>query len=125
MGQRVINPWTWQDQFAFVQANEISHEKRTLLRFGRNLKTTGNYVNSSLAKVEALKAGYDEAIMLNRAGLISECTGENIFVVKDGVIRTPPLSTSILPGITRDVAHVEDVDSVVVSSSSRRTDSPS
>ncbi len=43
-------------------------------------KTTGNYVNSSLAKVEALKAGYDEAIMLNPDGLVSECTGENIFV---------------------------------------------
>ena len=43
-------------------------------------KTTGNYVNSSLAKVEALKAGYDEAIMLNGQGLVSECTGENIFV---------------------------------------------
>ena len=45
-------------------------------------KTTGNYVNSSLAKVEALKAGYDEAIMLNRAGLVSECTGENVFVAR-------------------------------------------
>ena len=43
-------------------------------------KTTGNYVNSSLAKVEALKAGYDEAIMLNPQGFVSECTGENIFV---------------------------------------------
>ena len=48
-------------------------------------KTTGNYVNSSLAKVEALKAGYDEAIMLNPQGLVSECTGENIFVARNGV----------------------------------------
>ena len=47
-------------------------------------KTVGNYVNSSLAKVEALKAGYDEAIMLNPAGLVGECTGENIFVVRQG-----------------------------------------
>ena len=45
-------------------------------------KTTGNYVNSSLAKVEALKAGYDEAIMLNPEGLVSECTGENIFAAR-------------------------------------------
>ncbi len=55
-------------------------------------KTTGNYVNSSLAKVEALKAGYDEAIMLNPNGFVTECTGENIFVVRDGVLITPPLS---------------------------------
>jgi branched-chain amino acid aminotransferase len=65
-------------------------------------KTTGNYVNSSLAKVEALKAGYDEAIMLNPAGLVSECTGENIFVVRNGVVITPPLSSGALEGITQD-----------------------
>lgn len=64
-------------------------------------KTTGNYVNSSLAKVEALNAGYDEAIMLNRAGLVSECTGENIFVSRNGVILTPPLSSGALEGITQ------------------------
>jgi branched-chain amino acid aminotransferase len=65
-------------------------------------KATGFYINSTLAKVEALKAGYDEAIMLNSQGVVAECTGENIFVVKDGVVRTPPLSTGILDGITRD-----------------------
>ena len=54
-------------------------------------KTTGNYVNSSLAKVEALKAGYDEAIMLNPDGLVSECTGENIFAARRGILITPPL----------------------------------
>ena len=64
-------------------------------------KTTGNYVNSSLAKVEALKAGYDEAIMLNRAGLVSECTGENIFAVRGGTIITPPLASGALEGITQ------------------------
>ena len=64
-------------------------------------KTTGNYVNSSLAKVEALKAGYDEAIMLNRQGLVSECTGENIFCVRNGKIITPPLSSGALEGITQ------------------------
>ena len=64
-------------------------------------KTTGNYVNSSLAKVEALNAGYDEAIMLNKAGLVSECTGENIFVVRNGRIVTPPLSAGALEGITQ------------------------
>jgi branched-chain amino acid aminotransferase len=65
-------------------------------------KTTGNYVNSSLAKVEALKAGYDEAIMLNRSGLVSECTGENIFVSRGGRLITPPLSAGALEGITQD-----------------------
>ena len=65
-------------------------------------KTTGNYVNSSLAKVEALKAGYDEAIMLNPDGLVSECTGENIFAARRGVLITPPISAGALPGITQD-----------------------
>jgi branched-chain amino acid aminotransferase len=65
-------------------------------------KTTGNYVNSSLAKVEALKAGYDEALMLNSQGLVSECTGENIFVARHGVIVTPPLSAGALEGITQN-----------------------
>jgi branched-chain amino acid aminotransferase len=64
-------------------------------------KTTGNYVNSSLAKVEALKAGYDEAIMLNPAGLVSECTGENIFVARHGTLVTPPLVSGALEGITQ------------------------
>jgi branched-chain amino acid aminotransferase len=65
-------------------------------------KTTGNYVNSSLAKVEALKAGYDEAIMLNPDGLVSECTGENIFAARKGTLVTPPISAGALPGITQD-----------------------
>ncbi|MFZ2087664.1 MAG: branched-chain amino acid transaminase [Desulfobaccales bacterium] len=64
-------------------------------------KTVGNYVNSILAKREALQGGYDEAILLDTEGYVSEASGENIFMVKDNVLRTPPL-TSILPGITRD-----------------------
>ncbi len=63
-------------------------------------KTCGDYVNSILAKREALLDGFDEAIMLDTQGLVSECTGENIFVVRDGKIRTPPLY-SVLDGITR------------------------
>jgi branched-chain amino acid aminotransferase len=65
-------------------------------------KTVGNYVNSTLAKVEALKAGYDEAIMLAPNGLIAECTGENIFCVRDGIILTPPTSAGALEGITQN-----------------------
>ena len=69
-------------------------------------KTTGNYVNSSLAKVEALKAGYDEAIMLAPSGLVAECTGENIFVARQGKLLTPPLSAGALEGITQSTVHV-------------------
>jgi branched-chain amino acid aminotransferase len=65
-------------------------------------KGTGMYINSSMAKVEALKAGYDEAILLSPQGYVSECTGENIFVVRDGVISTPPTSDAgALQGITQ------------------------
>jgi branched-chain amino acid aminotransferase len=65
-------------------------------------KGTGMYINSSMAKVEAIKAGYDEAILLSPQGYISECTGENLFVVKDDVIYTPPVSAGALEGITQD-----------------------
>jgi branched-chain amino acid aminotransferase len=64
-------------------------------------KTCGNYVNSILAKLEVTKDGYDEAIMLDTEGYICEASGENIFIVRHGRMKTPPL-TSILPGITRD-----------------------
>ncbi|MGE5820044.1 MAG: branched-chain amino acid transaminase [Deltaproteobacteria bacterium] len=64
-------------------------------------KAAGNYINSVLAKTEVKKAGYDEAIMLDTEGYVSEASGENIFVVRNGKVKTTPL-TSILPGITRD-----------------------
>src|SRR6266568_6504641 len=64
-------------------------------------KATGQYINSSLAKVEALNAGYDEAIMLNVAGYIADGSGQNAFMVKDGVVYTPPVSAGCLDGITR------------------------
>jgi branched-chain amino acid aminotransferase len=64
-------------------------------------KVTGQYVNSILAKREALMAGYQEAIMLDQNGYVSEASGENIFLVRDGAILTPPLSSAILGGITR------------------------
>ena len=65
-------------------------------------KTTGNYVNSSLAKVEALQAGYDEAVMLAPNGLVAECSGENLFVARHGTLLTPPLSAGALEGITQN-----------------------
>jgi len=64
-------------------------------------KAAGNYVNSILAKIEAKEDGYDEAVMLDTNGFVSEATGENIFIVRDGIIKTTPW-TSILGGITRD-----------------------
>jgi len=65
-------------------------------------KATGVYLNSMLATTEVRRAGYDEAIMLNHDGYIADGPGENIFVVKNGRLLTPPLAMSILPGITRD-----------------------
>ncbi len=65
-------------------------------------KACGHYMNSQLAKMEAVLAGYDEAIMLDIDGYVCEGTGENFFMVKDGVIYTPPPQASILLGITRD-----------------------
>ncbi|HIC91232.1 MAG TPA: branched-chain amino acid transaminase [Syntrophaceae bacterium] len=64
-------------------------------------KICGNYVNSILAKKEVTREGYDEAVLLDPEGYVCEATGENIFIVKDGGLKTPP-PTSILPGITRD-----------------------
>lgn len=64
-------------------------------------KAAGNYVNSVLAKVEVKADGYDEALMLDTNGFVSEATGENMFIVRRGIIKTTPL-TSILEGITRD-----------------------
>ena len=65
-------------------------------------KSCANYANSFLAKNKAIKAGYDEAILLNQHGTISEGPGENIFIIKDNLIKTPPLSDDVLKGITRD-----------------------
>jgi branched-chain amino acid aminotransferase len=73
------------------------HVNATMVRS----KTTSNYANSLLAKREALKDGYDEAMLLDTDGYVAEGSGENVFIVRKGVIKTPPL-TSILEGITRD-----------------------
>ena len=65
-------------------------------------KTSANYANSALIKMEAVLDGYSEGIALNPDGLLSEGSGQNLFVVRDGIVYTPPLSASVLPGITRD-----------------------
>jgi branched-chain amino acid aminotransferase len=76
-------------------------------RYGPNTlppaaKASGQYINSVLAKHEANRCGYDEAILLNEQGFIADGSGENVFVARDGVLYTPPTSDSCLPGITRD-----------------------
>ncbi len=70
-------------------------------------KICGQYVNSVLAKREAMKSGYDEAILLDGQGLVAEASGENIFMIKRGRLKTPPLRSAILEGITRDtILHI-------------------
>jgi branched-chain amino acid aminotransferase len=65
-------------------------------------KAGANYMNSQLIKIDAVAMGFDEGIALDRGGFVSEGSGENIFLVRDGLLRTPPLSGSVLPGITRE-----------------------
>ena len=65
-------------------------------------KACGYYINSILAKVEAVQDGYDEAILLDPSGFVSEGSGENIFVLRNGTLHTPPLASGCLDGITRD-----------------------
>jgi branched-chain amino acid aminotransferase len=98
-------------------ANGVRAKVSSWQRIGANMiptgaKASGVYINSSLAKVEAVKAGYDEAILLNEHGRVAEGSGENVFVVKDGVLKTPPLSEGVLQGVTRDTvfAFANDLD---------------
>lgn len=105
--QTIIACWPW-GAYLGPEALErgISIKTSTFARSPVNssmsrAKASGNYLNSILAKIEAKEDGYDEAIMLDTAGYVSEATGENIFIVRDNIIKTTPL-TSILGGITRD-----------------------
>ncbi len=86
-----------------VRCNVSSWRRINALTLPPQAKASANYANAALAKIEALKAGYDEAILLNTNGLVSEGTGENIFRVERGILSTPPTGTAgILRGITRD-----------------------
>ena len=104
----VIMSWPWG---AYLGEEGLRQGIRAKIsswqRIGANViphvaKATGVYLNSMLAVTEANRAGYDEAILLTAEGYVADGSGENIFVVRDGEISTPSLSTSILPGITRD-----------------------
>ena len=87
-------------------------------------KATGVYLNSMLAVTEANNAGYDEAILLTAEGTVADGSGENIFVVRDGVLYTPDLATGILPGITRDTVMqiAQDLGYTVVEKALIRSD---
>jgi len=103
-----VAAWRWG---AYLGKNALTHGVRCMVSSWRRInpltlppqaKCSANYANASLAKIEAVKAGYDEAIMLNTQGMVSEGTGENIFRVKRGVLSTPNAAAGILRGITRD-----------------------
>jgi branched-chain amino acid aminotransferase len=104
----VIMCWPWgaylgeEGQKAGITAMISSWKRVGPNTIPHAAKATGIYLNSMLATHEARRAGYDEAILLTDDGYVADGPGENVFAVKDGLISTPPLSTSILPGITRE-----------------------
>jgi branched-chain amino acid aminotransferase len=104
----VIMSWPWGTYLGEEGVkNGIRVKVSSWKRVGPNTiphaaKATGIYLNSMLAVSEANRAGYDEAILLTDDGFVADGSGENVFIVKDGTIVTPPLATSILPGITRE-----------------------
>ena len=105
-----ISCWEWK--MGESKAGKFSGAKCKISKWIRidsksqpmKAKSAANYSNAALARMEALNAGYDEAIMLNNKGHVAEGSAENIFVVKNGRITTPPLDADILDGITRDSA---------------------
>lgn len=103
-----IAVWPWGTYLgAEGLQNGVRAKTASWVRIGANMIPTGTkacgvYINSSLAKVEAVKSGYDEAILLNEHGRVAEGSGENIFVVKNGTLLTPPLAEGVLEGITRE-----------------------
>jgi branched-chain amino acid aminotransferase len=102
----VIAVWPWgaylgeEGQRHGIRCKVASWRRMSTDSFIPEAKASGQYLNSILAKVESAKAGYDEAIMLDHHGNVSEGSGENVFVVRDGHIFTPPMHASILDGIT-------------------------
>lgn len=102
-----IAAWPWgaylgeDAKLAGIHAKVSSWRRMSADSLIPHAKASGQYLNSILAKLESLKAGYDEAIMLDDHGFVSEGSGENIFVVRNGQLLTPPQSAAILDGITR------------------------
>ncbi len=104
----VIAAWPWDTYLGEdalkhgVAVGVSSWRQRGINATPPAIKATGQYINSSLARIEANRHGYAEAVLLNEEGRVCEGTGENLFIVKKGVIYTPPVSDGILEGITRD-----------------------
>ncbi|MGH7786992.1 MAG: branched-chain amino acid transaminase [Candidatus Binatia bacterium] len=102
-----IAAWPWGSYLGDAGVRDgIRVKTSSFQRFSVNTmmtkaKVVGHYVNSILASVEVRRSGYDEALLLDTDGYVSECSGENIFIVKNGRVKTSPLG-SVLPGITRD-----------------------
>jgi branched-chain amino acid aminotransferase len=107
--QTLIAAWPWGSYLGDegvkhgVRAKTSSYQSLDHTALARAAKGTGQYLNSILAKIEVLKAGYDEAVMLTEQGHVAEGSGENIFCVRGGVLMTPPTSDGVLEGITRDI----------------------
>lgn len=128
--ETVIMSWPWGAYLGEdSQTRGVTAKISSWKRVGPNTiphvaKATGIYLNSMLATTEARRAGYDEAILLTDEGFVADGPGENVFVVKDGVIRTPPLSTSILRGITRDsvIQIAQDLGHTIVEADVIRSD---
>jgi branched-chain amino acid aminotransferase len=103
----VIAAWPWgaylgdEAKVAGVRAKVSSWRRISADSLIPHAKASGQYLNSVLAKIESVKAGYEEGILLDEHGFVSEGTGENIYVVRDGVIYTPPQTAGILDGINR------------------------
>ena len=126
----VIAVWPW-DSYLGADALEngvavgvSSWRQRTKQLHSASVKATASYMNSILAKLEAKEHGYAEAILLNEAGLVCEGTGENLFVVRDGILSTPPLSDGLLEGITRDtvLCLADDLEIPAIEESLTRSD---
>ena len=126
----VIMSWPWGN---YLGDENVSTGIRAKIsswnRVGANTiphvaKATGIYLNSMLAVQEAQRAGYDEAILLTGEGFVADGSGDNVFAVKEGRVWTPPLSTSILPGITRDtvIQIAQDLGYVVEEANLIRSD---
>ena len=126
----VIAAWEWGAYLGEEGlANGIRVAVSSWRRIGQNsfmpdAKGTGGYMNSVLAKTAAIRAGYDEALLLNEDGLLAEGSGENLFMVRKGVVHTPPTSAGALDGITRDSVYtlLEDDGYTIKESAITRTD---
>lgn len=119
VGTLGLNPYVCRDPQVIIIVDKIALYPKELYEKGLAVITTAtqrnlpeavnprikslNYLNNILAKIEAINAGVEEAIMLNSFGLVSECTGDNIFAIRKGVILTPSISMGVLEGITRNV----------------------